>query len=49
MTVLALRVAAGMRGGRLTDPAGALYVVLGQPVGVTLLIVQLLHARYADL
>jgi hypothetical protein len=35
--VLALRVAAGMRGGRLTDPGGALYVVLGQPFGTTLL------------
>jgi hypothetical protein len=36
---LALRVAAGMRGGRLTDPGGALYVVLGQPFGTTLLMV----------
>lgn len=36
--VLALRVAAGTRGGRLTDPEGALYVVLGQPFGTTLLI-----------
>lgn len=37
--VLALRVAAGLRGGRLTDPGGALYVVLAQPFGSTLLIV----------
>lgn len=35
--VLALRVAAGMRGGRLTDPAGALSVVLSQPFGTTML------------
>lgn len=34
---LAIRVAAGMRGGRLTDPGGALYVVLRQPFGRTLL------------
>ena len=38
VVVLALRVAAGMRGGRLTDQGGALYVVLGQPFGTTLLI-----------
>ena len=37
--VLALRVAAGIRGGRLTDPAGALYVVLAQPFGTTMLFV----------
>lgn len=37
--VLALKVAAGMRGGRITDPGGALYVVLGQPFGNTMLIV----------
>jgi hypothetical protein len=36
---LALRVAAGIGGGRITDPAGALYVVLGQPMGNTLLLV----------
>lgn len=36
---LALRVAAGMRGGRITDPGGALYVVLGQPLGNAMLIV----------
>ena len=35
---LALKVAAGVRGGRITDPGGALYVVLGQPFGRTLLI-----------
>jgi hypothetical protein len=35
--VLAFRVAAGMRGGRLTDPGGALYVVLGQPFGTAML------------
>jgi hypothetical protein len=35
--VLALRVAAGLRGGRITDPGGALYVVLRQPFGTTLL------------
>lgn len=34
---LALRVAAGLRGGRLTDPDGSLYVVLRQPLGNTLL------------
>jgi hypothetical protein len=37
--VLALKVAIGARGGRITDPGGALYVVLGQPFGQTLLIV----------
>ena len=37
--VLALKVALGARGGRITDPGGALYVVLGQPFGQTLLIV----------
>ena len=37
--VLALKVAAGARGGRITDPGGALYVVLGQPFGQTALIV----------
>lgn len=36
--VLALRVAAGMRGGRLTDPHGSLYVVLSQPFGPTILL-----------
>lgn len=36
--ILALRVAAGLRGGRLTDPGGALYVVLAQPMGRTLLL-----------
>ena len=34
---LAFRVAAGMRGGRITDQGGALYVVLRQPFGKTLL------------
>ena len=37
--VLALKVALGTRGGRITDPGGALYVVLGQPFGQTVLIV----------
>ncbi|HET7695450.1 MAG TPA: DUF1206 domain-containing protein [Vicinamibacterales bacterium] len=37
--VLALKVAVGARGGRITDQGGALYVVLGQPLGQTLLIV----------
>ena len=37
--VLALKVAAGVGGGRITDQGGALYVVLGQPFGSTLLIV----------
>jgi uncharacterized protein DUF1206 len=35
---LALRVAIGLRGGRLTDPGGALYVVLQRPMGHTLLL-----------
>lgn len=34
---LAIRVAAGLGGGKLTDPNGALYVILGQPLGNTLL------------
>ena len=37
--VLALKLALGTRGGRITDPGGSLYVVLGQPFGQTLLIV----------
>jgi len=37
--VLALKVAAGVRGGRITDQGGALYVVLRQPFGTTILIV----------
>ena len=37
--VLALKLALGARGGRITDPGGSLYVVLGQPFGQTLLIV----------
>jgi hypothetical protein len=37
--VLALKVATGVRGGRITDPGGALYVVLRQPMGNTLLLV----------
>jgi hypothetical protein len=37
--VLALKLALGARGGRITDPGGSLYVVLGQPFGHTLLIV----------
>jgi hypothetical protein len=36
--VLAFRVAAGMRGGRITDPGGALTVVLRQPFGQVLLL-----------
>ena len=36
--VLALKVAAGVRGGRITDQGGALYVVLGQPMGKWLLL-----------
>lgn len=36
---LALRVAAGIGGGRLTDPGGALYVVLAKPFGTQLLLV----------
>jgi hypothetical protein len=35
---LALRVAIGARGGRLTDQGGALYVVLRQPMGSKLLL-----------
>lgn len=35
--VLAIRVAAGLRGGRLTDHDGALYLILRQPLGNTLL------------
>ncbi len=35
---LALKVAAGIGGGRLTDPDGALYLVLGQPFGRGLLL-----------
>jgi hypothetical protein len=34
---LALRVATGMRGGRITDPGGALSVVLEKPMGTGLL------------
>ncbi len=37
--VLALKVAAGVGGGRITDQGGALYVVLGQPFGNTMLLV----------
>ena len=37
--VLALKLAFGARGGRITDPGGSLYVVLGQPFGQILLIV----------
>ena len=36
---LAFRVAAGMRGGRITDQGGALSVVLRQPMGQTLVLV----------
>ena len=36
---LALRVAAGIGGGRLTDPGGALYVVLAKPFGTQLLLI----------
>jgi hypothetical protein len=36
--VLALKVAAGVRGGRITDQNGALYVVLRQPMGRWLLL-----------
>lgn len=36
--VLALRVAAGLGGGRITDPGGSLYVVLRQPLGNTMLL-----------
>jgi hypothetical protein len=35
---LALKVAAGVEGGRITDQGGALYVVLGQPFGHALLV-----------
>ena len=35
---LALRVAAGLRGGRITDPDGALYVVLRGPMGHALVL-----------
>ena len=34
---LAMRVAFGMRGGRLTDPAGVLLQILRQPFGIALL------------
>ena len=37
--VLALKVAIGLRGGRITDQGGALYVVLSQPFGSTMLLV----------
>ena len=37
ISVLALRVAFGMRGGRLTDPGGALLQILRQPFGTTIL------------
>ena len=37
--VLALRVAFGMRGGRLTDPSGILLTILRQPFGRFLLLV----------
>jgi hypothetical protein len=37
--VLALKLAIGARGGRITDPGGSLYVVLGRPFGQTLLII----------
>lgn len=37
--ILALKLAAGVSGGRITDPGGTLYVVLGQPFGNTMLIV----------
>lgn len=36
--VLALKVAAGVGGGRITDPGGALYVVLRKPYGQVMLI-----------
>jgi hypothetical protein len=39
MGVLALRLALGMRGGRLTDPQGVLLQILRQPFGVALLTV----------
>lgn len=45
---LALRVAVGMRGGRITDPAGALHAVLVQPDGrVHLLIIAIGLLVYA--
>ena len=37
--ILALKVVIGARGGRITDQGGALYVVLAQPFGQTVLIV----------
>ena len=37
--ILAFRVAAGLGGGRITDPAGAWYEVLRRPFGETLLFV----------
>lgn len=37
--ILALKLAIGARGGRITDQGGALYVVLAQPFGQTVLIV----------
>jgi hypothetical protein len=37
IAVLALRVALGMRGGRLTDPGGALLEILRQPFGIAIL------------
>ena len=36
--VLALKLAVGAAGGRITDPGGSLYVVLGQPFGRTVLL-----------
>jgi Domain of Unknown Function (DUF1206) len=36
--MLALRMAIGARGGRITDPGGALYVVLRQPMGSVLVL-----------
>jgi hypothetical protein len=35
---LALKVATGVRGGRITDPGGALSVVLGQPFGKAVMV-----------
>ena len=35
--VLAMRVAFGMSGGRLTDPSGVLLQIVGQPFGRALL------------
>ena len=37
MGILALRVAFGLRGGRLTDPSGVLRTLLGQPFGRAML------------